>query len=128
MKYNKILAIISLIGALVGAVIVYYLTALAPELLTRAIVTVIIGVLGSVGAYLFDQDYRMAIVEYFIAGISVFICIGTYGFLGLVLFVITGIVALFERDKSEGMAKIEDMKYLWIFPVVTILCALFSLY
>ncbi len=136
MKYNRIIAAVGFICALLGAIVIYYFSATDPTLVTRALITVYIGILGLIGAYLFDYDYRMAVAEYIFAAIGIYAAIGTTGFYALIFFFIAAIVAFLEREKSDTfndtVKKAQknsrfDIRIFWIIPVMTILLGVLSI-
>ncbi len=101
-EFNKIIAIIGFIFGLIAVYDVSRLAIIITALEGRVIVGIIIGILGLVGIYLFDKDYKIAVVEYILAGFGLTCTFGDYGIIAFIIFVIAGIIAFFERGKSKA--------------------------
>ncbi|OED30123.1 hypothetical protein NL43_04250 [Methanosphaera sp. WGK6] len=62
------------------------------------------GLLGLLGMWLFDKDYRVAGIQYIVSGICVLIGISLYGIMGFVFYIIAGVFAFIEKDKSAQLS------------------------
>ena len=101
MKFNPIFAILGFIFGVMGGFIAYFLSGFASELMTNSSIALISGILGLIGIWLFNKDYRVAIAQYIIAGIGVLIGVSLYGVVGCIFYVLAAVVALMEKDKIK---------------------------
>ena len=101
MKFNPIFAILGFIFGVVGGFIAYFLSGFDSELMTNGSIALISGILGLIGIWLFNRDYRVAIAQYTIAGIGVLIGVSLYGVVGCIFYVLAAVVALMEKDKVK---------------------------
>jgi len=108
MKFNPIMAVLAFIFGLGGALIAYSFTGLSAELMTNGSISLISSILGLIGIYLFEKDYKIAIAQYAICGAGVLIGTSLYGVLGCVFFVLAAIMAYIEKDKSGSKAYMFD--------------------
>ncbi len=146
--YNKIIAIIGFIFALIAIFDVTRLSVLFTALEGRVIVGLLLGLLGLAGIYLFDRDYRIAVVEYILAGFGMICACGDYGIIACIIYIVAGIIAFLERGKSKAKTSKTDenthyyevdseeaqkqrtettnsnTRILWIAPVITFILAI----
>lgn len=104
MKYNPILAILGFVFGLGGALVAYSWSGLSADLATNGSITLIASILGLIGIYLFEKDYKLAIAQYVIAGLGVLIGTSLMGILGFLFYLIAAILAYIEREKSGNKA------------------------
>jgi hypothetical protein len=149
MKIDLIMAILAFVFGLGGALVAYSWSGLSADLATNGSITLISSILGLIGIYLFEKDYKLAIVQYLICGIGVLIGTSLLGILGLLFYILAAILSYMERDKSGFKSKnyFDDIHFygdeaeikqrytdfpsinskntlLWIIPIVTILLIL----
>ena len=113
MKYNPILAILGFVFGLGGALFAYAMSGLSADLATNGSITLIASILGLIGIYLFEKDYKLAVVQYVIAGLGVLIGTSLMGILGFLMYLIAGIMAYMERDKSGDRSAKFDQIYFY---------------
>lgn len=101
MKINPILAILGFVFGIFGALAAYCLSGIDTELITNGSIALISGILGLVGIWLFDKDYRISSVQYIISGIGILIGVSLFGVLGFIFYVIAAIVSFVEKDKAK---------------------------
>ncbi|WP_455644720.1 hypothetical protein [Methanosphaera sp.] len=100
MKVNYIFGVIGCVFAILGAIVAFFMAAFSSDLLTNGMMAMLAGLLGLLGIWLFDKDYRIAGVQYIVSGIGVLIGVSLFGILGLVFYLIAGLFAFMEKDKS----------------------------
>lgn len=113
MKYNPILAILGFVFGLGGALFAYSMSGLSADLATNGSITLIASILGLIGIYLFEKDYKIAIAQYVIAGLGVLIGTSLLGILGFLLYLIAALMAYMERDKSGSKSAKFDQIYFY---------------
>lgn len=113
MKYNPILAILGFVFGLGGALVAYSMSGLSADLITNGSITLISSILGLIGIYLFEKDYRLAVAQYAIAGLGVLIGTSLMGILGFLLYLIAAIMSYIEREKSGSKASGFDEIYFY---------------
>lgn len=113
MKINPIMAVLGFIFGLGGALVAYSFTGLSAELATNGSITLIASILGLIGIYLFEKDYKIAIAQYIICGLGVLIGTSLYGVLGCLFYIIAAIVAFVEKDKSGNKSSnsFDDIRF-----------------
>ena len=141
MKFNPIVAIIAMVCGLGGALSAYGLSGLSAELITNGSITLISSLLGLAGIWLFNKDYKIAMVQYIVCGLGVLIGTSFFGILGCLVYIIAAVVAFIEKDKVNNIAPInpnythtfgnnpqpnmpvasQDNKILWLIPVASII-------
>ena len=94
------MAILAMIFGLGGAIIAYSFSGLGAELITSGSISLVSSILGLIGIYLFEKDYRIAMAQYVICGLGIFIGTFLYGVLGFLFYIIAAVVAFVEKDKS----------------------------
>ena len=104
MKINPIMAVLAFIFGLGGALVAYSWTGLSAELMTNGSISLVSSILGLIGIYLYEKDYKIAIAQYVLCGAGVLIGTSLYGVLGCVFFVLAAILAYVEKDKSGAKA------------------------
>lgn len=113
MKYNPILAILGFVFGLGGALFAYAMSGLSADLVTNGSITLIASILGLIGIYLFEKDYKLAVVQYVIAGLGVLIGTSLIGILGFLMYLIAAIMAYMEREKSGDKSAKFDQIYFY---------------
>ncbi len=113
MKYNPILAILALLFGIGGAIGAYGLSGISAELVTNGSITLVASLLGLIGVYLFEKDYKLAIIQYIICGLGVLIGTSLFGLLGCIFYIAAAIMAYVEKDKSGSKADnmFDDMHF-----------------
>lgn len=104
MKINPIIAALAFIFGLGGAFAAYSISGLSAELITNGSITLVASILGLLGIYLFEKDYKIAIIQYIVCGLGVLIGTSLFGVLGFAFYLIAAIVAYVEREKSGSKA------------------------
>ncbi len=102
-KYNYVLAIVALIFTLISVLFAFFVSIFADEIAVLATSALLSGILGLLGIWLFDKDYKIAAVQYIVSGVCVLISISMFGIIGFVFYLIAGILAIVEKDKSKQM-------------------------
>lgn len=145
MKFNPIFAILGLIFGFLGAFGAYGLSGFDAQLVTNGSITLISSILGLLGIYLFNKNYKIAIVQYIICGLGVLIGTSLFGVLGFIFYLIAGVVSYVERipvnstqanpntthtfgnnTPVNNLSPVtSNNKTLWIIPVVSIIILLF---
>ena len=136
------MAILAMVFGLGGAFAAYGLSGISADLITNGSITLVSSLLGLVGIWLFNKDYKIAMAQYVICGLGVLIGTSLFGLLGFIFYLITAVVAFMEKDKSNNsVAQInpnyvhsfgdnqvsaqpmptEDNKILWLIPVASII-------
>lgn len=100
MKINPIIAVLAFLFGLGGSLVAYSWSGLSADLATNGSITLVASILGLLGIYLFEKDYKIAMAQYIICGIGVLIGTSLVGILGFVFYVIAAVVAYVEREKS----------------------------
>lgn len=113
MKYNPILAILGFVFGLGGALIAYSMSGLSADLATNGSITLIASILGLIGIYLFEKDYKLAAAQYAICGLGVLIGTSLMGILGFLLYLIAAVMAYIEREKSGSKSAAFDEVYFY---------------
>lgn len=144
MKINYILAILGFIFGILGAIVAYGLSGINSELITNGSIALISGILGLIGIWLFDKDYRISSVQYIISGIGILIGVSLFGVLGFIFYVVAAIVSFVEKDKARPTPvvnnnnthyygntpqppvtqKNSDMQ-LWLIPIISFIIIIF---
>ncbi len=109
--YNKIVAIIALIATLFGAFYAFVFSVFAPDLIINGVFAVVVAVLGVSGVFIFDRNYKIALAQYIISAIGVIIGIYLVGIPGCILFLIAGLLAYIEREKSENYSQVTPVDH-----------------
>lgn len=104
MKINPIMAVLALLFGIGGALSAYTLSGLSADLATNGSITLISSILGLLGIYLFEKDYKLAITQYVICGLGVLVGTSLVGLLGFIFYIIAAIMAYVEKDKSGNKA------------------------
>ncbi|RAP50608.1 MAG: hypothetical protein BZ136_01020 [Methanosphaera sp. rholeuAM74] len=146
MKLNPIIAVLGFLGGLGGALGAYFLSAFSASLATNASITLIASILGLIGIWLFNKDYKVAIAQYVIAAIGVLFGTSLFGVVGFIFYIIAAVVAYTEKDKSitTQTGNIEEHYFgnpqeikqyptksssnmaLWVIPILTVVLIAFA--
>jgi hypothetical protein len=150
MKINPIMAVLAFLFGLGGSLVAYSWSGLSADLATNASITLVASILGLIGIYLFEKDYKIAIAQYIISGLGVLIGTSMVGIPGFIFYVIAAIVAYIERDQSGSKTdKFDEIKFYgneqeirqrypnfptnadknniyWIIPVITLILIVLS--
>ncbi len=102
MKYNPIIAVVAFIFGLGGSLVAFSLSEFSADLAVYGSITLIASILGLVGIFLFDKDYKVAIVQYVVCGMSIFVGASLVGILGCLFYMIAAVLAYIEREKSDN--------------------------
>ena len=79
MKIHQIIAVLAMVFGLGGAFVAYSFSGLSAELITNGSISLVSSILGLLGIYLFEKDYKIAIVQYIICGIGVLVGTSLFG-------------------------------------------------
>ena len=88
----------------------------------RVIITIIAGIIGVSGLFLFKKNYKIAIAQYILAIIG-FLLGDLTGFYTFIFFILAAFLAFFEKDKSNNYIKLAEnskIKLIYI-PCISIL-------
>lgn len=102
MKINPILAFVACLFGLLGVFFTYSSSAFTSDLLIGIMLTALSSVLALAGIFLFNKDFKIAIVQYFICAAGSVLGIGLYAIPAFVLLVAAAAVCFFEKEKSEN--------------------------
>ena len=102
MKINPIFAVIACIMGLVGVFVAYSSALFSNDLLIGASITVISVILGLTGIFLFEKDFKLAIVQYIICAFGALLGVGQYAIISFLLFIIAAVISFFEKRKSTN--------------------------
>lgn len=108
MKLNPIMAVLALLFGIGGALSAYTLSGLSADLATNGSITLIASILGLLGIYLFEKNYKLAIIQYVICGLGVLIGTSLVGILGFIFYVLAAVLAYVEKDKGGSKANTFD--------------------
>ncbi len=108
MKINPIMAVLALLFGIGGALSAYTLSGLSADLATNGSITLTASILGLLGIYLFEKNYKLAIIQYVICGLGVLIGTSLVGLLGFIFYIIAAIMAYVEKEKSGSKANTFD--------------------
>lgn len=108
MKYNPIFAVLGLLFGIGGALSAYTLSGLSAELITNGSITLIASILGLIGIYLFEKDYKLAVIQYTICGLGILIGTSLVGLLGCIFYIVAAVMAYVEKEKSGSKANTFD--------------------
>ncbi len=106
---NNLMAILTFIGSVCG---VYELNQFFGEIaniggssniIIYYLIIIVLGILGLSCMYLFDQDYRIAVIEYVLGGIGMILFVRDFCILSILLYFIAAINAYMERDESRAV-------------------------
>ena len=100
MKIHQIIAVLAMVFGLGGAFVAYSFSGLSAELITNGSISLVSSILGLLGIYLFEKDYKIAIVQYIICGIGVLVGTSLFGILGFIFYLMAAVIAYMERDKG----------------------------
>lgn len=100
MKINPIIAFLAFLFGLGGSLVAYSWSGLSADLATNGSITLVASILGLLGIYLFEKDYKIAMAHYIICGLGVLIGTSMLGIPGFIFYVIAAVVAYVEREKS----------------------------
>lgn len=100
MKINPIIAVLAFLFGLGGSLVAYSWSGLSADLATNGSITLVASILGLLGIYLFEKDYKIAMAHYIICGLGVLIGTSMLGIPGFIFYVIAAVVAYVEREKS----------------------------
>ena len=100
MKINPILALIACILGFVGVFFAFSSSVFTSDLVIKSSITALAGILGLAGIFLFEKDYKLAIVQYVICAFGALLALLTYAVPVFVLFIIAAVVTFFEKEKS----------------------------
>lgn len=143
MKLNPIFALIGFIFGVIGALIAYSFSGFGSELITNGSIALISGIVGLVGIWLFDKDYKIACVQYIIGGLGILVGVSAFGILGFAFYLIAAILTFIEKDKSASatiattnghffgdsqdtvpIKKVHSDPKLWIIPAISFIIIL----
>lgn len=100
MKFNPILAVIACILGFCGVFVAISSSVLTSDLITNASITLLSSILGLAGIFLFEKDYKLAIVQYVICAFGALFALFIYSVPSFVFFIIAAAVTFFEKEKS----------------------------
>ncbi len=140
MKINPIIAVLAMIFGLGGAFAAYGLSGLSAELATNGSITLVSSLLGLIGIWLFNKNYKIAAVQYIVCGLGVLIGTSLFGIMGFLCYLIAAIASYMEKDKVSNSSTInpnyvhtfdnsqtttpqiptEDNKMLWLIPIASV--------
>ena len=93
MKINPIIAVLAFLFGLGGSLVAYSWSGLSADLATNGSITLVASILGLLGIYLFEKDYKIAMAHYIICGLGVLIGTSMMGIPGFIFYVIAAVVA-----------------------------------
>ncbi len=102
MKINPVLAFVACLFGLVGVFFTFSSSAFNTDLLIHSLITALSSILALAGIFLFDKDYKIAIVQYVICAIGSILGVGLYAIVTFLLLLIAAIVCFFEKKKSDN--------------------------
>lgn len=102
MKFNPIIALIACLFGLVGVFFTFSSSVFTSDMLSGTLVTALSVILALAGIFLFDKDYKIAIVQYVICAFGSLVGMGLYVIIPFILLLIAAVVCFFEKEKSEN--------------------------
>lgn len=102
MKVNPILAVVACILGFVGVFIAFSSSLFDSNMLISASVTILSSILGLAGIFLFNKDYRIAMLQYVICAFGALLGLGIPALITFILFIIAAAVTFFEKEKSTN--------------------------
>lgn len=113
MKINPIMAVLAAVFGIGGALYAYSFAGLSADLATNGSITLVSSILGLIGIYLFEKDYKFAIAQYTVAGLGILIGTSLVGILGFIFYIVAAILSYVEKDKSGKRSDntFEDIRF-----------------
>lgn len=102
MKVNPILAVVACVLGFVGVFIAFSSSLFDSNMLISASVTILSSILGLAGIFLFNKDYRIAMIQYVICAFGALLGLGIPALITFILFIIAAAVTFFEKEKSTN--------------------------
>ena len=113
MKINPIFAIVAFISGMIAT-----LTLLSSPLNTTTIISLtgisLSSLFGLLGIYLFEKNYKIAIIQYVLCGILLLSIDNIFELLASIFFILAAIIAYIEREKVEDNLNNFDASELYL--------------
>ena len=97
MKVNPILAVVACVLGFVGVFLAFSSSLFDLNMLISASVTILSSILGLAGIFLFNKDYRIAMIQYVICAFGALLGLGTNALITFILFIIAAAVTQTEK-------------------------------
>lgn len=104
LRFNYILSIIACLLGFYAGDLAYRFSIFSSDLAVYAILTIVFSLLGLIGIYFFEKDYKKTIAIYVIAGILIIFMLSIDAALfSCILYIVAALVAYYEAKKNPQL-------------------------